>query len=145
MSTSREAVRDSLRTLLETSLVGAGLPVKTVMGSKASSLEGITPLITVLSDGTERKRMTFGDDRPLFYLILTTYVQQEEGAWTNAMAIDALDCIEASIAQVFEDNRCGTAWDALEYNGRSTVTEGAIAGVPCYIETIPVLASLTSS
>lgn len=145
MSSSREQCRDELKTLLETELVGAGKPVKTVSESKIKSLEGITPLITILSDGTHRVRFTGMGDRPLFYFVLTTFVQQGEGAWTNAMAEDTLDSIEAGVAGVFETNRCGTEWDTLEYAERSKIIEVSVAGVPYYIELTPIIARLTKS
>ena len=63
MSTGRETSRDALVALLSTALVGVGLPVKTCSGSKQVSLEGITPLVVVLSKGSDRETMTFCGDR----------------------------------------------------------------------------------
>jgi hypothetical protein len=142
MSTSRETVRDALVTLLQAALVGDGLPVKTVTGSKVTDLSGLTPLVSVLSAGTLRERMTFMGDKPTFHLEVQVWVLQATTGWTNAQAEDALDKIEALIAGVYEDNRGGAAWEVLEYNGPTSVMEMAVAGVPYYVERIPTLVKL---
>ena len=45
MTTSRATIRDALVVLFNAALVGAGLPVKTVSGSKVDTLAGVTPLV----------------------------------------------------------------------------------------------------
>lgn len=145
MTTSRQSGRDALVTLLTTNLVGAGLPVKTVTGSKVTSLKGLTPLVSVLSDGTMRERLTFMGDVPTFYLEVQVWVRQECTGWTNAQAEDALDAIEALIASVFENNRGTANWETLEYRKPSEVKEIPVAGLPCYVEVIPVTIRLAQS
>lgn len=142
MSTSRETARDELVSLLTTALVGVGLPVKTVTGSKVTSLSGLTPLVSVLSGGTLRERMTYMGDMPTFYLEIQVWVLQEAAGWTNAQAEDALDSIEALIAGVIQNNRGGDVWEALEYQNPSVVHEMEVSGVPCYMERIPMLVKL---
>lgn len=137
MSTSRETVRDALKALLEAQLVGVGLPVKTVTSSKNKSLDGQTPLVAVLSGGTERERLTFEGDKPTFYLEVQVWVLQEGDGWTNAQAEDALDEIEALIANVYESARETANWAVLEYDDRSYVIEKESNGRLYYIETIP--------
>lgn len=144
MSTSRETARDALVVDLTTALVGTGLPVKTVKGSKVTDLEGLTPLVSVLSAGTKRVRGTFTGDVPTFYLEIQVWVRQACTGWTNAQAEDALDEIEALIAAVYE-SRGQANWEALEYNGPSRVVEMAVAGNEYYVERIPTIAKLAKS
>jgi hypothetical protein len=143
MSTSRETARDDLVALLTTALVGTGLPVKTVTGSKVEDLVGITPLVSVLSKGSDRPPATFKGNRSTFLLEIQVFVLQATSGWTNAQAEDAIDTIENIIAGVFEDNR--TAERQFEYNGETTILEVAVASVPHYLEIIPTLVRLSKS
>jgi len=126
-------------------LVGDG-PVKTVVGHKVSNLEGLTPLVAVLSAGTLRERVTFLADKPTFRLDLQVWVRQATGDdWTDAMAMDALDAIEALIAGVVEDNRGNATWEILEYAGTTSVVEWPIGGVAYYMEYVPLAVKLVKS
>lgn len=138
MATNRETARDALVSLLTAKLVGDGLPVKTVQGSKLRTLEGNWPAVVVLSAGSERIPLTFQGDQTKFYFRVQSVVQQSSGdTWDNADAEDAIDEIEKLIAEVYEDNDATANWELLRISGRTTVTEVAVAGVPCYLENIP--------
>lgn len=145
MSTSREIVRDALKALLSTALVGTGLPVKTVTASKVKQLEGLTPLVAVLSGGTLRERLTYQGDKPTFHLEVQVWVLQEGTGWTNAQAEDALDSIEAIIAGVYESERETANWAVLEYDGRTTVIEVTSDGKLYYMERIPTIVRTVKS
>ena len=138
MSTSREQVRDQLVTLLSAALVGTGLPCKTVTGSKVDALTGLTPLVAVLSAGSEREPLTFRGDTPTFYLEVQVWVMQKTDTWTNAQAEDALDTIESIIASVYESNQ-------FEYAARTAVMEVAVSGVAYYLERIQTVVRLAYS
>jgi len=138
MATSRQVAREKLVTLLPTALVGDGKPVKIVSGSKQASLEGITPLVQVLGQGSNRDPLTFAGDRGTFSFVVRVWVLQSTENWTYAQAENALDSIEALIAGVCEDNDRTDDWELLQYNGPSAVIEVAVAGVPYYLERIPV-------
>ena len=145
MATSRETARDALVALLSAALIGTGKPVKTVSGSKVESLEGATPLVVVLSRGSERERLTFQGDRATFYMVIQTWVLQSASGWTQAQAEDAIDSIEALIAATLEANRGTANWEILAYDGQSTILEAVVAGVPFYVETTPIVARLARS
>lgn len=145
MSTNREASRDALVTLLADALIGDGLPVKTVTGSKVESLQGLTPLVGVLPTGTLRERMTFQGDRPTFGFELQTWVIQSATGWTFANSIDALDEIESLIASVYEAARGTATWEVIEYAGVSSVLEIEVAGIPYYVERTPTIIKLARS
>jgi len=139
MSTSRETARDALVTLLAAALVGEGLPAKTVSGSKITSLEGISPLVAVLSRGSVRTALTTSGDQAGFFFTLQSWVLQSDGGdWSYADAEDALDSIEALIAGVCEDNDRTANWELLRYDGPSSIVAVAVAGVPYYLESIPI-------
>jgi len=125
-------------------LVGTGLPVKTVAGSKVDTLAGVTPLVAVLSAGTIRKRTTFQGTIPTFFLEIQIWVRQATTGWTNAQAEDALDEIEALIAGVFADNVATANWSLLE-SDRTIVLELTVAGIAYYMERISVTVSTTKS
>lgn len=145
MSTSRETVRDALKDLLTTALVGVGLPVKTVTKSNVKQLEGLTPLVAVLSGGTMRERLTFQGDKATFYLEVQCWVLQEGAGWTNAQAEDALDTIESLIAGVYEGNRGTDEWTVLEYDGRTTVMEVTSDGKLYFMEHMPTIVQMSKS
>ena len=145
MSTSRETARDALVTLLEAALVGDGLPVKTVTGSKVESLSGLTPLVSVLSAGTMREHLTFQGDRAIFSLEVQIWVLQAVTGWTNAQAEDALDRIESLIAATYEAARGTANWEIVEYTSPTAISELAVAGIPYYLERIPTTVKLAKS
>ena len=145
MSTSRETVRDKLVTLLTAALVGAGLPVKTVTGSKVDDLIGLSPLVSVLSQGSIRQPLTFQGNRAIFSLSVQVYVLQSGTDWTTAEAEDVLDRIESLIAGVYETNRGIDEWQILEYSGDTQVMEISIEGTPYYLEVIPTRAVLAKA
>lgn len=142
MSTSRETARDELVVLLTATLVGAGLPVKTVTGDKVKTLKGLTPLVFVRSTGTLRERLTFTLDVPTFSLEVQVWVRQACTGWTSAQATDTVDEIEALIAAVYEANRGTAYWAALEYAGPSFVDEVVVEGTLYYAEHIPTTVKL---
>lgn len=144
MSTSREVVRDAFVTLLEAALVGDGLPVKTVMGSKVETLAGLTPLVAVLSSGTMRKRKPIAT--PTFYLEIQVWIEQKYPGWTTPQSEDQLDTIEALIAGVFVDNVGTAEWTSVEYTDRSLISEEPMgSGVLYYLEIIPVTISTSKA
>lgn len=144
MATSRQTARDALKTLLEAALVGDGLPCKTVTASKAETLEGLTPLVVILSRGSSRERLTYQGDRATFRLLVQVWLLQESGAnWTQADAEDALDTIESIIADTYESNQQTTNWELLRYSDETRVFEATVAGVPYYVESIPTEIQLT--
>lgn len=145
LTTSRETARDALVALLEPALVGTGLPVKTISGSKQTGLEGITPLVTVLSGGSERVALSFQGNQATFSFNIQVWVLQSASGWTHAQSEDALDNIESRIAQVFETNRNNDTWEVLEYGSPTTVSEVAVAGVPYYVESIPTRVRLAKN
>lgn len=143
MATSRADAREALKDLLQPKLVGTGLPVKTVTDSKVKQLDGLTPLVAVLSGGTLRQARPI--NHPGFYLEVQVWVLQQGDGWTEAQAEDAIDEIEELIAEVYEDNRGTDEWAILEYSGRTTVTEVTSDGKMYYLEKVPTVVRTTQA
>lgn len=141
MTTSRETIRDWLVTQLDTALVGDGLPGKTVIGSKVDDLVGMTPLVSVLSAGSGRSRMTFSGVGSQLKYEIQVWVSQAKTGWTNAQAEDALDTIEQIIAETYES----AADYTVEYDDESSVFEAVVSGQPYYFERIPTRVTLNKS
>lgn len=144
-TTSRATVRKDLATLLEDNLVGTDLPVKTVSAYKVESLEGVTPLVVVLSRGSNRERMTYQGNQSTFSYLVQVWVLQETTGWTQEDAEDAIDRIESLIADIYETNQREDEWEILRYSGETQVFEVSVAGIPYYVESIPTTVKLFKS
>lgn len=143
-SSSRKVVRARLETLLTAELAGL---VDQVVSVKPGVINEIVSLVYIAPGGTERKPISFGLNEGVFYFILQIYVPQsrEGSTWTDENAIDRLDDIEASIADVCENSRCDANWGMLIYDGRSAVSEALIEGNKYFLEFIPIQVSLNES
>lgn len=148
MAVNREIARDWLTTLLSAGLVGSGLPAAQVLGHKAGAADFAagTPLVCVLSKSTHRQRMTGQGSRATFGLEIHTLVlsASEDGAWTEALAEDRLDLIEATVAGIvdaYTSNPAKRDGIAAILLGESDVSEIPIGGTayleeitPCQVE-----------
>jgi hypothetical protein len=143
MSTSRQIARDALVDLLTTALVGAGLPAKTVVGSKPNDLKGRTPLVAVLSGGTNRE--TGPINRPTFLYEVQVWVLQKGAGWTTEQAEDAVDTIEQLISETYDANRGTVNWEIVQYATASRIDEVAVANIAYYRERIPTIVRLAKS
>lgn len=131
MSTSREFARDKLVGYLGTYLAGL---VKTVTGHKLTDTKGKFPIAYVKAVGTLRQPTTFTSDYPAFSFLVIIYVHRQ--GWTDAEACDALDAIEAKVAELTQDKT--TPDEFIGYESSSTVTEIVVDGENFYMESIPL-------
>ena len=143
---NRETVRDYLATLLETALVDGGTQYAQAVYNYQHPLSaGLSPVVMVMSGGTDRQPVTFQGGGSTFLLWIRTYVAQVAEDWTEAQAEDRLDKLEAEIAQVVEDNRNTPAyWTHITYAGQSSVQPVEISGVPYITEAIPIRVEVLS-
>lgn len=133
---NRETVRDALVTLFG-SLVDDGI-VQEVVGHRVSDPQGKTPIVAVLSDGTERIVFTFQGSRPVFHLVVQSLVLAEEATgYTAANAEDKLDLVEKSITDLVDANRRTTSWEDIRQEDRGQVLDVTIGGHAYLLETIP--------
>ncbi len=119
MSTSRATARKGLANLLTTALVGTGKPAQAVYPYQVGDFAGQSPVVVVSSGPMLRLRDTLGECyRSRFELYVYTFVlyADPQSNWTEADAEDALDTIEAAIADVLLTNtRYSGYWDRIEY------------------------------
>jgi hypothetical protein len=140
MTVNREAVRDALASLLETALVGDGLPVQAVYNYQAADFGTNNPVVVVSGDGVARPPFTHQGNKADFYLNIHIFVlYSDDASWTEADAEDRLDQIEYTIADTLEANRKYVGyWNNILYEGRSTTGSVMIGGDEYRFELIPV-------
>lgn len=144
-ATNRETARDGLTTILTTALVGSGKPAQAVYGYMVGDFGGQSPVVRVMSAGSERSEVTYDTDYyTAFFFTVECWVLKVDPAssWTEADAEDRLDLLEKTIADTLAANYSnGAAWDRVMPDGRSTVIDGSLLGGDDYlVEVIPVRA-----
>lgn len=146
---SREATRDALATLFTTNLVGVGKPCQAVYSHKKGDFEGESPVLLILSTGSDRVQFGVGSlkYRTVFKFQLQLWVADAdpESSWTEANVEDTVDTIEKEIGDTIADNRTNASWDYLEHTGESTIIEATRKGKPYVVEIIPVAARVTDA
>ena len=141
MSADRETVRDGLTGLLTTALVGTGLPVQAVLGYRAGTFDGKSPVVVVSSAGIEHRRMTMAGSLATVYLQVDVFVlYSDEGTWGEDDAEDALDDIEQRIYDVIDANQVNAYWRSIDYAERTQRVDVAVGGVDYIREVIQVVA-----
>lgn len=138
---NRETARDALTALLSASLVGAGKPAQAVYGYEKGALNGESPVVLVMSAGSERIQRGMGSAkyRNTFRYAVNVYVADADSwqSWTEQNVEDALDLIERTIADVVAANRDTANWTYLKHaDGFSSVVKVVINGEPYVMETI---------
>ena len=129
-SRSRETARKALAALLEAALVGSGKPAQAVYAYQVGDFAGASPVVVVSSGGSLREQGSFGpcwdDTFSLAIYSFVLYANPDDG-WTESDAEDALDDIEATIADVILENMTSDVWSNLSYEDR-TETDGVEIG-----------------
>lgn len=141
MSVDRETVRDGLTGLLTTALVGTGLPVQAVLGYRAGTFDGKSPVVVVSSAGIEHERFTLVGSKAKVFLQVDVFVlYSDEGTWGEDDAEDALDDIEQRIYDVLDANQVTSHWQAIGYESRTQRVDVVVGGVDYIREVIQVVA-----
>lgn len=129
-SVSREVARDALTALLQAALVGSGKPAQAVYGHQVGDFGGQSPVVVVASGPITRERKGLGACwHTSATLLVFVFVAYAAGGWTEANAEDALDSIEAAIADVVLANSSTAAWHGLTYDGPTEPDGVEIGGV----------------
>lgn len=128
-----------MTTILQAALVGTGLPVAAVYGYQVGDFAGQSPVVVVSSAGSQRVRMTRAGSRATFYLLISTFVLYSDNAsWGEDDAEDAIDAIEALLADVIDDNQVTANWQALDYSDRSQRISVEIGGEEYIYEAVEI-------
>jgi hypothetical protein len=127
---NRETVRDAMAALLNTALVGTGLPAQAVYAYRVGDLGGQSPVVVVSSAGSERPRMTAAGGRTTVLLQVDSFVlYSDEGTWGEDDAEDRLDLIEKTIADTLHANQATTNWQAVDYAAQSERVDVEVGGL----------------
>ena len=145
-ASNRETARDELASLLAAALVGGGNPAVAVYEYQPSDLEGKSPVVLVLSSGSERMRRGMGTQKYRTFhrfeiISLVADASGDEG-WTDQMVEDTLDLIEKTVADVIADNRAHSGfWEDIRHeSGPSTIFPTIIGGDAYKMETMVAIA-----
>ena len=118
-SQSRELIRDAFAELLDTALVPT--PAQAVYGYQVGDFGGQSPVVTVSSGPIQRVLQSFGGCwRTRVQLLVHVFVlYSDKAAWGEDDAEDALDTIEAAVANVLLANQSynsgGAHWNGITY------------------------------
>ena len=139
-SVNRETSRDALALLLQTALVGSGLPVGAVFNYRPAMFSAV-PAVVASSDGSERLDETLDNAyEDHFFLLVFVFVPYAiaGSTWGPDDAEDAIDLIEKMIADVIMDNRNTANWEYIEFTGRTTIDDIVIGSEEFKRETLPI-------
>lgn len=136
MTLSRETVRKALATALTTALPSAQVVYNHMKGGFA----GQSPVVRVMSDGSDRLRFTPRGGRGDLYMLVQFWVMYAapKTGWTEADAEDALDQLEWELAQYIDANRKTDHWQAIDFDGRSKPDLVRLEGEAYLVENIPL-------
>ena len=143
-SFNRETTRDALATVLQTALVGAGLPCDNVWNYLRGDIlddSNVAPVAVamVTSGPITRERATFDASWGVLVVALNVHVlvlyssddatETTAATWTEAMSEDRLDLIEKEIADALMDNYGAiTGVDYVAYAGPTVLDFVPIGG-----------------
>lgn len=139
MASNRKAVRKALAALL-----AAGVPeLQQVYDYRVGDFEGQSPVATVSSSGSERERLTFAGSKARMYFQVDVFsLYSDGGSWGEDDAEDAIDDIEAGIADVVDANQATEHWRALGLEGRSQRVDVMIGGNEYVRESMVIVAGV---
>ncbi len=128
---ARKAARRKLAALLQTALVGDGLLAQAVYPYQRGDFAGQSPVVCVTSGPANHEPNGFGCDKATFQLLAFVFVAYAVPGtgWTEEDAEDALDDIEAMVAEVVAGNGRSEAWTQIAYAGPTDPQTVVIGGV----------------
>lgn len=138
---ARQDVKAELTSLLETALVGVGLPVQAVYGYKAGDFGGQSPVVVVDVVGSAHPAPdTYGGWPSAVNVNLYVFALYAEAdtSYTNEDAEEQLADIEERISTVVRANRTTDTWRDASYRGDTIVGTMTLGGNTYRFEEIPL-------
>ncbi len=128
---SRRTARIALADLLETVLVGDGLPAQAVYSYRVGDFQGASPVVVVTSGPAERRRANFGAEyRTIVTLYVYVFVVYSAPGWTEEDAENAIDDIECRLADaLLTSTRHEPYWTQITYGAPTRHASVSIGGV----------------
>jgi hypothetical protein len=131
MSVSRAPARKYVAELLEDALVGDNKPVDAVYPYQVYDIGSLSKVVFVSSGPSTRRQLGFGGElcrtQILLDLHLLVLYSDIESGWTDEHAEDALDEIEAMIADVVQANMTSEYWSIISYNEEGLGVSDSVA------------------
>lgn len=131
MTVARSTVRKAFAALLQTALVGSGKPAQAVYDYQVGDFAGASPVVVVSSGPIQRLIQNFGNcDHAVIVLNVHVFVLYADAAsgWDEADAEDAVDSIEALIADTVINNQRNANWQSCAYAEGPTDLAGVVIG-----------------
>lgn len=126
----RSPIRAALAALLSAALTGGGNPVQAVYDGDRSTFAHEAPVVTVRAAGSRRRQRKLDSTKGqnTFAFAIQVYVPDAipDGSWTDDQAEDALDSIEAKIADVVLANRRAANWLLLDWDEDFSAIESGV-------------------
>ncbi len=136
---SRKDVRQALASGLTTALTGA----QAVYRYQKSDFDQQSPVVRILSSGSERPAMTAQGIRSKFSFTVELWVLYANGAtWTEENAEDAMDTLEQQVISYVAANQVTSTWTTLRYGRPSTLGNVTVGGAPYLVEEIVLVAEV---
>lgn len=144
---SRKVIRDELVGKLTPPLTGTG-PYQQVLNYDKRDFDGKTPILMVLSVGTQRDPFGINTDkyRTFFRFNLLSFILNKpitKDGYTEQDIEDTLDLCEKELVDAIKDNRRNVGfWESLylEVDESSEVIPANVGGEPYLMETVIVIA-----
>lgn len=138
---ARQDVKAELTSLLETALVGVGLPVQAVYGYKTPDFDGQSPVVVVDVVGSAHSApSTYGGWPAVVNVNLYVFALYTETgtSYTNEDAEEQLADIEERISTVVRANQTADSWSEASYRGDTIVGTMTLGGNTYRFEEIPL-------
>jgi hypothetical protein len=138
---ARQDAKAALAALLDTALVGTGLPVEAVYGYKPADFAGQSPVVVVDVAGTMHPPAEGYGAWPAVVnvnLYVFSLYSEQGTTYTNEDAEEQLADIEQRISDVVRANRTTTTWSDVSYRGASVVGTITLGGNTYKFEEIPL-------
>lgn len=117
MTVNRKDVRQAVAEVLRGVF---GSAVQEVYDYAAADFRGKSPVVRVLSGGSERGARMFGDEVVLVVEFWVLFSQKRSG-YTRGDAENIIDDLEWQLATWAEERQNGPLWTGVAYDGTSTV------------------------
>lgn len=136
---SRRVVREAIALGL-----AAGMPTaQAVYNHQKTAFDGQSPVVRILSVGSERPSMTErGIRSKLMFLVQVWVLFTPSGAWSEADAENALDQLELELISWIVANQQTELWTGLRYERRSLVETVKVAGDVYLVEDVMIQADV---
>lgn len=145
---NRKAMREEFGALLSAALVASAIDIDAgdVYDYIPADLDGQSPVVGLAAGGSDRSIKTLNpkaDNQMILGVVVFVRAADKDtlaDGYTAETVADLLDDIEAVVAQTVVDNKRGTNWRRLRYDGSSQIDSiTTLSGTPYVMESIPLV------